>query len=351
VLRLKDGMMVFVKHIRHALNLKKLKREFYMKDNYWRAISIDCIEPNYFPSVALFIKTSGNYVLYKDAERKFTDADRIRLERMGTEFMYVRSGDMEEIITFLEGGLKDVLSRDDLDSVAKGKILYQASVNYVIDAFEAPEHASNLERCRQLVQHMMNYIANNENALKSIRSVVAHNYYLFAHSVHMTALNLLAHEKLFNVTTDELSDVGVGSLLHDYGMIFITNDILQKSDALSDIEYYKVKQHTQKGYEFLKETRMFNDVVLTIVRHHHERYDGNGYPTGIKGDNIPRSAQLSALCDVYSALSLERVYRKASSHEEAIRIMRDESAGAFNPELLAGFIELINAQKDIAAVS
>lgn len=316
-----------------------------MNDHYWRAISIDCIDPEYFPSVPLFMKTSGNYVLYKDAERTFTIADRSRLERTYTEFLYVRTGDMEEITSYLEGGLNGLLARDDLDSSAKGRILYQTAINYVIDAFEAPEQAANLERCRHLVQHVMNFVANDMNALKSIGAVAAHNFYIFSHSVQVTALNLLAHEKLFDVDPDELIDVGVGSLLHDYGMIFISNDILQKPDALSDIEYYKVKQHTQKGYEFLKETGMFTDVVLNIVRYHHEKYDGNGYPTGIKGESIPRSAQLSALCDVYSALTLDRVYRKASTHTEAIKIMRDESAGAFNPELVAGFVELVNERK------
>ena len=316
-----------------------------MNDHYWRAISLDCIDTETFPAVPLFVKTSGNYVLYKDAERKFTEADRSRLERTYTEFMYIRSGDSEVVTAYLEAGLKELLARDDLDGARKGAILYQASINYIIDAFEAPEQASNLERCRQLVQHMMTFVANDPFALKSVQRVAANNYYIFAHSVQVAALNLLTHEKLFNVTPDELSDVGVGSMLHDYGMIFVTSDIVQKPDALSDVEYYKVKQHTQKGYEFLKDTRMFGDVALTIVRHHHERFDGNGYPTGIKGDNIPRSAQLSALCDVYSALTLDKVYRKASTHEEAIKAMREESGGAFNPELLAGFIELIHARK------
>lgn len=316
-----------------------------MNDHYWRAISIDSIDTDHFPDVPLFLKTAGNYVLYKDAERKFTDADRSRMERTATEFMYVRSGDAQEVAVFLEGTLKDVLSRDDLDSSRKGAILYQASINYVIDSFEAPEQASNLERCRQLVQHMMNFIATDEHALESVRTVVDHNLYIFAHSVQVAALNLLAHEKLFKVTPDELIDVGIGSLLHDYGMIFITSDIVQKPDALSDIEYYKVKQHTQKGYEFLQDTGLFQGMALTIVRHHHERFDGDGYPTGMKGDNIPRSAQLSALCDVYSALTLDRVYRKASSHEEAIKTMRGESGRAFNPALLANFIELVTARK------
>lgn len=316
-----------------------------MKDHYWRAISIDSIDPDYFPSVPLFMRTSGNYVLYKDPERRFTEADRSRLERTSTEFMYVRSGDMEEIAAHLENSLKDLLERDDLDSERKGRILYQTSINYLVDAFEAPEQASNLERCRQLVRHMMQFVGSDGQALKSVRSVVSHNLYIYVHSVQLMALNLLAHEQLFRVDPDELVDVGIGSLLHDYGMIFVTSDIVQKPDALSDVEYYKIKQHTQKGYEFLKDSRTFSDVSLTIVRHHHERYDGNGYPTGMKGDRIPRSAQLSALCDTYSALTLDRVYRKAVSHQEALKMMREESGKAFHPELLLGFIELVNARK------
>lgn len=314
----------------------------YMNDHYWRALSVDSIDPEHFPSVPLFLKTAGNYVLYKDAERRFSDADRSRMERTGTEFMYVRCGDMAEISSYLEHGLKEMLANDELGSEQKGKILYQTTINYLVDAFEAPEQASNLDRCRQLVECMMSFIAKDDHALRCIGSVVNHNLYIFAHSVQVMALNLLAHEKIFNLAPDELIDVGMGSLLHDYGMIFITSDIVQKPDALSDIEYYQIKKHTQKGYEFLKDTRRFGDIPLTIVRHHHERYDGNGYPSGIRGDEIPRSAQLSALCDVFSAMTLERVYRKASTHQDAVKMMREESGKAFNAELLEGFLDLLS---------
>ena len=134
-------------------------------------------------------------------------------------------------------------------------------------------------------------------------------------------------------------DVGIGSLIHDYGMIFITSEILEKNDALSDIEYYKVKQHTQKGYEYLKRSGNYSDIVLNIVRYHHERYDGNGYPTGLKGDNIPRSGQVAAICDVYSALIMDRAHRKASSHADAIKIMREEAKnGAFNLAIIQSIL-------------
>jgi HD-GYP domain-containing protein (c-di-GMP phosphodiesterase class II) len=320
-----------------------------MNDNFWRPISVDSIDPACFPDVALYLKTCGNYVLYKDAERRFGEEDQRRLRGSYTEFLYVRSGDMEEVNQYLERNLTDMLAREDLSGVAKGRILYQTSVNYVIDVFESPELAANLERCRNLIRHMMAYVANEAQALESLQSIVAHNFYIFAHSVQVTALNLLIHEKLFNVSPDEMIDVGIGSLLHDFGMIFISGEILEKPDALSDVEYHKVKQHTQKGFEFLKHTGMFNEVALTIVRYHHERYDGNGYPTGIAGDSIPRSAQLAAICDVYSALTTERPYRKASSPMVALRMMREEAdSGFFNSDLFNRFEEIIAAMKGVS---
>jgi len=316
-----------------------------MNENYWRAVSIECVDPNTFPSVPLYLKSSGNYVLYKDGDRRFTQADRDRLDRTKTEFVYLRTGDMQEITSYLEGSLKGLLLRKDLTSQQKGAILYQTSINYVIDALEIPEHASNLQRCRQLVQYMQDFVAKDLNALGAVGSVVAHNFYIFAHSVQMTALNLLAHEKLLKSSADELNEVGIGSLLHDYGMIFISSQIVEKPDALSDVEYYKVKQHTQKGYEFLKETGVFSQTALDIVRHHHERFDGDGYPSGLKGDKIPRAAQLSALCDSFSAMTLDKVYRKAATHDEAVKSIRLDSGKAFNPELVKGFVELVNERK------
>lgn len=313
------------------------------KDRYWRAISVDSISPEYFPGVSLYLRSGGNYVLYKDPDRKFSMADYHRLERSYTEFLYVRSGDMEVLNEFIESNLNEMLDRDDLSSSAKGRILYQAAVNCVIDMFESPETAANLQRCRNMVQRIMLHITRDPHALGALKSVVDHNFYIFTHAVQVAALSLLVHDRLFTISPDEMIDVGIGSLLHDYGMTFITSEVLEKNDALSDIEYYKVKQHTQKGYEFLKQRGSYSEIVLNIVRYHHERYDGNGYPTGLKGDDIPRSGQVAAICDVYSALIMDRAHRKANSHGEAIRIMAAEvDNGAFNRELFDAIVALIN---------
>jgi HD-GYP domain-containing protein (c-di-GMP phosphodiesterase class II) len=314
------------------------------KDRYWRAISIESISPEYFPDVALYLRSNGNYVLYKDAGRKFTLEDNRRLKRSFTEFLYVRSGDMELLNDFMENHLTEMLAREDLGIAAKGQILYQTSVNCVIDMFESPETSANLLRCRNMVQHILQHVAGDSHALTALQAVIDHNFYIFTHAVQVAALSLLIHDKLFDLAPDEMTDVGVGSLIHDYGMTFITSEVLEKNDALSDIEYYKVKQHTQKGYEYFKRSGNYSEVVLNIVRYHHERYDGNGYPTGIKGDDIPRSSQVAALCDVYSALIMDRAHRKASSHADALKVMAEEAGrGAFDPELFEQFVTIIKA--------
>jgi len=319
--------------------------------SFWRAVATDGIDTDHFPAVPLYLKSGTNYLLYKPAERPFTESDRSRLVKNGTRFLYVRSGDMQEIATHLEGNLKNVLARDDLDSRQKGVVLYQTSVNYVIETFEDPEQAENLDRCKELVQNLMAFVAKDPATLLTINKLMDFNYYIFAHSTQMAALNLLAHEALFGVDPDELMDVGVGSLLHDFGIGILTENATKKADALKDVEYWKLKRHAQLGYEALKGSGMFNDVVLTVVRHHHERFDGDGYPSMLKGNNIPRSAQLAAMCDTYSALTLGNPgalgekSRPALPPAEAIREMRMESGKAFGAELLARFIDLLTAQK------
>ena len=312
-----------------------------MNINYFRPITLESITPEHFPSVALFMQSGTNFVLYKPHDRPFTEQDRQRLFRNNVEVLYVRAGDMEPIADYLESTLHDVLKRPDLGNAVKGKILYQTAVNYVVEVFETPLKVRDVERCRTLVRNIMEYVAGNQHALDSLKMLIRHNYYIFVHSVQVTAMALMLHTELYNLDPDELLDVGVGTLLHDIGMTFLTNEILNKPTALDDIEYEKVKLHPQMGYELLREGCGFSDITLTIVRHHHEKFDGTGYPVGLKGNQIPRSAQIAAICDTFCAITSDRVYRTALPTDETLEIMRREAATAFNPELYDRFEGII----------
>lgn len=133
------------------------------------------------------------------------------------------------------------------------------------------------------------------------------------------------------------------SALHDIGKISIPEEVLNKPGKLTDEEFEAMKQHTVIGYQMLSDLGFQDEPLVKvsreITRWHHERYDGHGYPDGLKGDEIPLSAQIVSLADVYDALTSERVYKPAFSHEKAVQMILNGECGAFNPLLLECLVE------------
>lgn len=133
------------------------------------------------------------------------------------------------------------------------------------------------------------------------------------------------------------------SALHDIGKISIPEEVLNKPGKLTDEEFEAMKQHTVIGYQRLSDLGFQDEPLVKvsreITRWHHERYDGRGYPDGLKGDEIPLSAQIVSLADVYDALTSERVYKPAFSHEKAVQMILNGECGAFNPLLLECLVE------------
>lgn len=312
-----------------------------MFDEKYRPVHIACIDPEKFPLVALYMQSGTNLVLYKTADRQITQADLQRLQRNQVEHLYVSSGSIREVADFLEGSIAAILADDNITGAVKGQLLSQVAMNYVMDVFEMPDKLSDLDRCRNLVRQMMQYIAANENPLSALRSIINHDFYTFAHSVHVASLSLLVHTQVFGLTPAELEDVGIGGILHDVGMIFVPSSILEKTDILTNFEYNLIKKHAERGYECLRELGGFSEITLAAVRYHHERNNGEGYPFQLAGDEIPRTAQVTAICDVFSALTSDRAYKKAMAKEEALDLMSSVGKEVFSPRLLEKFRDVI----------
>ena len=141
------------------------------------------------------------------------------------------------------------------------------------------------------------------------------------------------------LTKEQTNIIVRASALHDIGKITISDSILLKPDRLTEDERSVMKSHTTKGCEildFLKDVQDLDqhNVAYEICRHHHERYDGNGYPDGLKGDQIPIAAQLVSIADVYDALVSERPYKKPYDYSTAYRMILNGECGIFAPELL-----------------
>ncbi len=181
------------------------------------------------------------------------------------------------------------------------------------------------------------------------------------HVLHIRTLtDLLLHQLVqktdrYQLDESDISLISTASALHDIGKIMIPDEILNKPGRLTEEEYAIIKTHTTEGAKILKDLSASiggaNEPLLkvahAICRWHHERWDGGGYPDKLKGDEIPISAQVVALADVYDALTSERCYKPPYSHEQAINMILNGECGAFNPllmECLKESSELLNAE-------
>lgn len=133
---------------------------------------------------------------------------------------------------------------------------------------------------------------------------------------------------------------------HDIGKIAIPDNILLKPNKLNEDELIVMRTHVEEGLkilnkvkEYLKEDSVFYSITLDIVKYHHEKWDGSGYPYGLKGEEIPISSRLMALVDVYDALTSKRSYKKAFTHEEAVSLILEGKGSHFNPDVVYAFIE------------
>lgn len=163
---------------------------------------------------------------------------------------------------------------------------------------------------------------------------------------------LMKKTNSYNLTDEDVLIISTASALHDIGKIMIDEKILNKPGKLTKEEFEIMKTHSMLGASILKELPTYQkktlvSVAYEICRWHHERYDGKGYPDGLKGEEIPISAQVVALADVYDALTSERCYKKAFSKEKAMEMILDGQCGAFNPLLL----ECLKDIEDIIEVS
>lgn len=208
---------------------------------------------------------------------------------------------------------------------------------------------------RKLTGMVAEQIYEKEKTNKLMVSILSHivefrNGESGLHIIHIHMLTELLLKHLvkktdqYRLSAADISLISNASALHDIGKITIPDEILNKPGRLTAEEFEIMKQHSRAGALMLWEMPLYQGepllkVAYEICRWHHERYDGNGYPDGLSGEEIPISAQIVALADVYDALTSERCYKKAFSHDTAVEMILNGQCGAFNPLLLECFSE------------
>ncbi len=214
---------------------------------------------------------------------------------------------------------------------------------------------ASADKIRNTVASALEKEKSLEELLASFRHVQIKDNGSYRHLERMKAYarvlatELKASNKNLKIDEEFIKNLELASVLHDIGKTQITDKILIKPDKLTASEFENIKTHTSLGYKMLDQiantpfVQMAKDVILS----HHERYDGTGYPEQKSGEQIPLSARIIALCDVYDALRETRVYKENFSHEKSVEIIKGASKKQFDPVVIAAFEKVQNKFDEI----
>ena len=176
------------------------------------------------------------------------------------------------------------------------------------------------------------------------RTVEVKDVYTRGHSDRVSEYSLLIGKKL-NLPPEQMKTLKIGALFHDIGKIGIPDAILLKTDKLTDDEYSEIKNHPAIGAHILSNASIFADII-PIVKHHHERYDGKGYPARLAGEDIPYLARIVAVADTFDAMTSRRSYRQALDFDYTMNEIERCKETQFDPSIADVFLEILRTNQD-----
>jgi len=225
--------------------------------------------------------------------------------------------------------------------VAAARLLCQLGKQKMTELFHQARlgRAVNPAEVEPLVQEISDSVSRHPDALISVARLKRHDDYTYLHSVAVCAL-MVALARRLPLPEDAVREAGIGGLLHDIGKAAMPLNILNKPGGLTEAEFSIMRSHPQAGFDMLREGGDAGAAALDIALHHHEKYDGSGYPHGQAGEEISLFSRMGAVCDVYDAISSNRPYKNAWSPAESVRRMAAWQ-GHFDSAVFNAFVRSI----------
>jgi len=199
--------------------------------------------------------------------------------------------------------------------------------------------AVELEGIGVLVEDISNSLLRNSHALISVARLKQSDEYTYMHSVAVCGL-MIALARQLGFSAEQVKEAGMAGLLHDVGKLAIPIDILNKPGKLSETEFDTMRGHPEAGTHMLLGSRHFSSQILDVCLHHHEKYDGSGYPHRLAGEQISLLARMGAICDVYDAITSDRPYKEGWCPAVSIQKMADWS-GHFDKKIFNAFVKCV----------
>ncbi len=280
-------------------------------------------------------------VLYAQPTVPFSEDAKRRLIENRVEFLFIESGEREKYARYLEDNLPAILADEDIPSVEKAQILHVSAQQLVREVLQDPFSEGCIDRTKDVVHSTVTFLFDDMKALRHLLQTASYDYYSYAHSVNVCILSVALAHRLGYGQQDALLDLGYGAILRDIGISQLDESVRNSPGQLTMAEFEIMKQHPIIGEEILQDICGFNGVTMDIVRHHHEKLDGSGYPDGLIGDEISPLVRICTIADVFDALTTNRSYQKALSSFNGLKLMGDDMRRELDMDILREFIAIM----------
>jgi len=241
-------------------------------------------------------------------------------------------------------------SRIEPDLISKtSQVLAVKAVSSMIASVKS-KHQVDGEGTGQVVDQLVADVIRTPNAVMNLLAARSFDDYIFSHNINVATISIMLGNSM-NLSREQLHALGVGALLHDIGRLRIALSIWNKEGELTEAEKREVQQHPVIGYQILEKSKEISDQSKLVVLQHHEKFDGKGYPTGIRNGKISTLARIVAIADVYDALTTKRPYRPALSPYDSVKTLLSSVDNHFDAEILKVFLKKLSLYPPGSAVS
>lgn len=228
------------------------------------------------------------------------------------------------------------------DEIKKANKLYGTAKDIQVKILDSVklEKALKTDNISQTTDALVDSVFRNQDALSCLTRIQSKDSYLLEHSLNVSILmsvfaKYLGFEKRF------IQEIALGAFLHDIGKVFIPHEILNKRGSYTEKEHKIMKSHVALGLKILEDSPDISHIAMKMVREHHERLDGSGYPKGLKGDEISKYGRMIAIVDSYDAMTCERPHKKSVHPTSAFKALITESPAQYDEELVEKFIQCL----------
>lgn len=289
----------------------------------------------------LRVREGDAAVLYAKRDVKFAEEARVRLVENKVERLYIDVSDEASYRRYLEANLSALLADETVGAAQKSEMLCASAQGVVREMLNNPQTEEGVERSKSIVRNTVRFLTKDDTALRHLIESTSYNFDIYTHSVNACVFSVALAQRVLTEDPKSLRELGQGALLRDLGMGQLDDAISRSPRELSLEQFNTLKRHPLEGERLLMDLGGLGGVALDIVRHHHEKLNGKGYPDGLKGDQISPIVRVVTITDVFDALTTNRPDREALSTFEALKLMGGKMGAELDMNLLRKFIEMM----------